>query len=50
VRALAVIDRRAGKRRLRSLEVGPLEHPLVRELFRLRCEAEGISSDYTRQT
>ncbi len=44
VRALAVIDRRLGKRRLRSLDVGSDEHPLVRELYRLRCEAEGISS------
>ena len=42
VRALAVIDRRAGKRRLRRLEIGPEEHPLVRELYQLRCEAEGI--------
>jgi hypothetical protein len=42
VRALAIIDRRVGKRRLRMLEVGPLEHPLVRQLYQLRCEAEGV--------
>jgi hypothetical protein len=42
VRALAVIDRRVGKRRLRTLQVGPLEHALVRQLYLLRCEAEGI--------
>ena len=42
VRALAVIDRRVGKRRLRSLEIGPEEHPLIREFYQLRCEAEGI--------
>jgi hypothetical protein len=44
LRALAVIDRRVGKRRLRSLDIGPEEHPLVHELYRLRCEAEGIPS------
>ena len=44
VRALAVIDRRLGKRRLRSLDAGPDDHRLVRELYRLRCEAEGIST------
>ena len=47
VRGLAVIDRRIGKRRLRSLDAGPHEDSLVRELYRLRCEAEGIST--TRQ-
>jgi hypothetical protein len=45
VRGLAVIDRRVGKRRLRSLAIGPEEHPLVCELYRLRCEAEGIRPD-----
>ena len=42
VRAMAVVDRRVGKRRLRALDVGPREHPLVRELYLLRCEAEGL--------
>ena len=42
LRALAVIDRRVGKRRLRTLAVGPLEHPLVRQMYLLRCEAEGV--------
>lgn len=42
IRALAVIDRRVGKRRLRTLDAGTLEHELVRELYRLRCDAEGI--------
>jgi hypothetical protein len=40
VRALAVVDRRVGKRRLRALGAGPLEHPLVRTLYLLRCEVE----------
>jgi hypothetical protein len=41
VRALAVIDRRVGKRTLRKLAVGE-EHQLVRELYLLRCAVEGI--------
>ena len=44
VRALAICDRRVGKRRLRSL--GPLaaEHELVRTLFEARCRAEGLDA------
>ena len=43
VRAMAVVDRRVGKRRLRGLlAVMPSEHPLVRTLHSVRCEAEGI--------
>ncbi len=44
VRALAVLDRRVGKRRLKRLaEQGFAEEPAwVRDLFRLRLEAEGI--------
>ncbi|WP_337170189.1 hypothetical protein [Gemmatimonas aurantiaca] len=41
-RALAVLDARVGKRRLRQLAATPDEHPLVRRLRVLRCEAEGI--------
>jgi hypothetical protein len=42
LRALAVLDARVGKRRLRGLGAAPDEHPLVRTLLALRCEAEGI--------
>ena len=42
VRGLALIDRRVGKRRLRAIELGQREHPLVRELYALRCAAEGV--------
>lgn len=42
VRALAMVDRRIGKRRLRSMRVGQEEHPLVTLLYLLRCEAEGV--------
>jgi hypothetical protein len=41
-RGLAMIDRRLGKRRLQAL--GPsVQHPLVRALYNVRCEAEGLS-------
>ncbi len=42
VRALVMLDRRLGKRRLRTLQLGDDEHPLVRQFYDLRCEAEGI--------
>ena len=42
-RALAALDARTGKRRLRVLAASRDEHPLVRELLALRCDAEGIS-------
>jgi hypothetical protein len=41
-RALAVLDARLGKRRLRSIELRGDEQPLVRELLDFRCEAEGV--------
>ena len=45
LRALAVIDGRVGKRRLRALAAQPDPHPLVRALLGLRCEVEGIPID-----
>ena len=42
-RALAVVDSRVGKRRLRELALRQDEHPLVRLFLEIRCEAEGIS-------
>ena len=45
-RALAVLDKRLGKRRLKALELSPTEHPLVIRLFRLRQSvAFGSSMD-----
>jgi hypothetical protein len=42
-RALAVIDRRVGKRRLAKLaEAFELENPVVQVLLRVRCDAERI--------
>lgn len=43
LRALAMVDRRLGKRRLRVLGARAIEHPLVRELYRVRCEADGVA-------
>jgi hypothetical protein len=42
LQALAVLDARVGKRRLSALLQQPPEHPLVRAVLHLRCEAEGI--------
>jgi hypothetical protein len=43
VRGLAVVDARVGKRRLRGLAATVAdEHPLVRRLLTLRCEAEQV--------
>jgi hypothetical protein len=36
IRALAMIDRRLGTRRLRSMEIADDEHPLVRYMYELR--------------
>jgi hypothetical protein len=47
-RALAVIDGRIGKRRLRKLAPMTDEHPLVRELFAARCAAEGVPLNSVR--
>lgn len=43
-RALATLDSRVGKRRLRRLSEQPDDHPLVRLSLALRCDAEGIGS------
>jgi hypothetical protein len=45
VRALAMLDRRLGKRRLARVILADDEIPLVRACFALRCEAEGITPD-----
>jgi len=43
IRAIGMLDRRVGKRKLSSL-LSVVEHPLVRLLYLFRCEAEGIGS------
>jgi hypothetical protein len=42
LRALAVLDARVGKRRLKALAAAPDLHPLVRTLLAVRCDAEGV--------
>ena len=43
IRAIGMLDRRLGKRRLPAL-AGSVNHPLVRLLYVFRCEAEGIKT------
>ncbi len=47
VRALALFDRRAGKRRLRRVMFAPDELALIRNFYRLRCLADGIEPTTT---
>jgi hypothetical protein len=42
IRALAFIDRRVGKRKLYEIEISKNEHFLVKFMYSLRCEVEGI--------
>lgn len=42
IRALAMTDRRLGKRRLRRLQIRADEHPLIHMFYTLRCVAEGV--------
>ena len=41
IRAIGMLDRRFGKRRLALMDSAK-EHPLVQQLLRFRCEAEGF--------
>lgn len=43
IRAFAMVDRRLGKRRLQKIVLTGGEHPLIRILYQLRCDAEGTS-------
>ncbi len=42
IRALGMVDRRLGRRRLKTMDVSQ-EHQLVQRLYRLRCDAEGVA-------
>lgn len=42
IRALALVDRRIGKRKLCKIEMPEEEYQLVKFMYKLRCEAEGI--------
>lgn len=42
IKAFAMIDKRTGKRRLSSIALDTSEHQLVRKLYQIRCDIEGI--------
>jgi hypothetical protein len=42
IQALAMLDRRLGRRRLAALQIGETSNPLVRLFYRLRCQAEDM--------
>jgi hypothetical protein len=42
IKALAMIDKRLGKRRLQEIRLSEKEHPLVKELYQLRCGVMNI--------
>jgi hypothetical protein len=42
VRAVAMVDQRLGKRRLVTIEESSIAHPLVKQFYELRREAEGF--------
>ncbi len=42
VKALAMFDRRLGKRRLQALNIGETDHPMVKQFYRLRLQAEDL--------
>jgi hypothetical protein len=43
IKALAMIDKRLGKRRLTNMNLDEKEHLLVKKLFEMRCETEKIN-------
>jgi hypothetical protein len=47
IRALAMLDRRTGKRTLARISVSTDEHPLVKQFFELRTAAHGSVSPLT---
>lgn len=42
IKALSMIDKRLGKRRLNTMTLDKKEHPLVKKLYEIRCDVEGI--------
>lgn len=44
IRALAMFDKRVGKRRWQRLVVDSNNHPLVAKFYRIRCVAEGLAA------
>ncbi len=44
IKAIAMFDRRLGKRRLIEMELDAYEHPLVKQFYILRCQAVNLQS------
>jgi hypothetical protein len=42
IKAIAMLDRRLGKRRLKALSFGENEHDLVKRFYQIRVQAESI--------
>jgi hypothetical protein len=45
--ALAMFDRRVGKRRLEQLDIDATTHPILKQLYDLRCTAEHLDRKET---
>lgn len=43
IKALSIIDKRLGKRRLTNITLNEKEHLLVQKLYEIRCDVEGIN-------
>jgi hypothetical protein len=43
ISAMAMFDRRVGKRRLQQFVIDEMTHPFVKQLYDLRCQAEQLS-------
>ena len=43
IRAVAMFDRRMGKRRLQQMGIDETTHPFVKQLYDLRCRAEQLT-------
>jgi hypothetical protein len=48
IRAYAMFDRRLGKRRLKELDLTEHTHPLILDFYKIRCDVEGITSEFRR--
>lgn len=45
IRAVAMFDRRLGKRRLMTMSLRVDEHRLVKNFYQIRCQAEGLQRE-----
>ncbi len=47
IRAIAMFDRRLGKRKLSTLSLPEDEHWLVKSFYKIRCQAEGFQPNFS---